>query len=304
MKKFIRYSILLFLISVIAALQSGCYEDQSLSIVSESSQPNVTSGLPRDFNDPLVQITDRSDFAAKGKVIEKEVLMSSDQNPVPHTVVTFEVLDTLFGGYEDNYGNNTLSIKFVQGEYPDGRYIDASHNPKGLDVGKEVFFFVNQKGHEPCGFTECENGVFIINEENHIIASNGATVAFDDQGKSRFIAKRHRDESTFKGLLAQNHVGAFAQRIKDIANKASDRAKAHRVNIKGIDKTQPLFGSPSLYTPTVGPYDNAENERRQAESKAAYEKGYAGLSDAEKWELRAYRENGNNPVITDRYRGE
>lgn len=98
----------------------------------------------------------RADLVFQGEVVDLQYVQSTpreDQVALPHTFVTYRVDSVLKG----NAGGETVTLRFLGGLDPSGKYLRASISPQ-FDLGDTDILFVQRNGTAICPLVENSAG--------------------------------------------------------------------------------------------------------------------------------------------------
>ena len=103
----------------------------------------------------LPDLVSRADLVFRGQVIEKYERLSIEQ--IPYTFVTYKVSEVIGG----KYNNDTITVKFVGGQFANGNRLTASNSPV-IELGEEAVMMIQQSKDSGCDFVDCEKGRFVL----------------------------------------------------------------------------------------------------------------------------------------------
>ena len=100
---------------------------------------------------------------------------------LPYTYVTYQIEQRLKGR---SANGNSLTLRFLGGQAPDGRYLEASNIPQ-FQVNDRDLLFIEKNGETDCPLVDCQSGRFrVINTGVH--AADGRPMVGIDNGQLIF----------------------------------------------------------------------------------------------------------------------
>lgn len=269
----------------------GCIDSSTDVATTQPSDPttssgdnNSTSGLPLEggFLDSLVK---RADLVFHGTLKEISSEMSIEQ--IPYTFVTYDVHEVIAGHYSDD----TLTLKYVGGDFPDGRSLIASNAPE-VNLGEQSILMVQKNQDTGCDFVDCEDGRFVI-EDGHIVAANQSAVVINDKGSVEYISYPARKSGEYKGLLDAMSVDKFISHLKTLDAKPT--GKGQRTTVTNIYRYVPFHAIKGLTNAGSPPPEESKPVTKGAPDTQG--------SSYDQWEEEQLRQNGGNPVLSQTYSG-
>jgi len=137
----------------------------------------------------LGKLTEEAELIFEGTVAKIDYAMSDkgdnpEDGPLPHTFVTYQIADAQKGRSAEG---NTITLRFLGGPTPDGRFLVVSINPT-FAVGQHDILFVRRNGESQCPLVGCANGrIRIINNRPH--TNDGVEMLIDQAGKISYGRK-------------------------------------------------------------------------------------------------------------------
>lgn len=271
----------------------GCID--SSTDVASSTQPSdstsnsddsSTSGLPSEGNflDSLVK---RADLVFHGTLKEISNEMSIEQ--IPYTFVTYEVHEVIAGQYSDS----TLTLKYVGGDFPDGRSLRASNAPE-VKPGEQSILMVQKSQDTGCDFVDCEDGRFVI-EDGQILAANKSAVVINDHGGVEYISSPARKSGEYKGLLDAMNVDKFIKHLKKLDAKSLNQGKGQRTTVTNTYRYEPFHAMKGLTQAGSAPPVPEAFTKSASDSQG---------SPYDQWEEEQLKQSGGNPVLSQIYPGD
>ncbi len=257
----------------------------------------------------LGEQANKANLVFKGTVVSvdyRESKGQSAQGAVPHTFVTYEIQDVLFG----NANRKKFTLRFMGGKNKRGDIMMVSESPK-FDVGDEDIIFVDGNGVSECPLIGCTDGRYrIINGQ--VYTEYGQPVMQDDQGTMfngpsedlhevthfmigdrEFRRIKHRSDDyegdgsevqqpRAKGhhLDAQGFINSLAEKV---AKAIPDDPRGSKRNVNSQDINRPFTIASSKAVSLPDPVFDVVEPKPQTEQ--------------EKREVEAMKKNGGNPVI-------
>jgi hypothetical protein len=266
-------------------------------------------------NFDIGQMARQVDLVFRGKVIEIDYRGSqsgNDRAPIPHTFVTFEVNDVLFGNPGDAK-RRTFTLRFMGGRGDKGSVMLVQQLPQ-FNVGDEDVLFVMKNGADECPLVDCVNGRFrvvdqmVYNEYGQRLLRDakgqlvlGETVSREEFttfkiGDQKFVRRSHRSDSQdadeggeyiaaeTSGATEHLDVASFTAIAQEQISRASPTDPTGKARAaKTADKNRPF----SL--PAPNPVAVAEPKFDIPVEEPA--------SEQEKIELDTMQRNDGDPVI-------
>ena len=130
-------------------------------VLSTTSIVNAMASSPQETATPFTQQVKNADMIFYGVVTKLENVVigprpRSEDGPLPHTYVTYQIKESLKGRSSDG-GNVTL--RFLGGAMPDGRHLESSEVPT-FKVGEYDLLFVWKNTETECPHSRlCEGPV-------------------------------------------------------------------------------------------------------------------------------------------------
>ena len=243
-----------------------------------------------------------------GKVVAVDYRGSKSANgqvSLPHTFVTFEVQDVLYGNPSVDK-RKTFTVRFLGGAQDDGQLMLVDIHPK-FDVGDEDVVFVAGNGVAECPLVDCANGRFrvvdgmmyneqgqkvMLMEHSVILGSSVENPAFNTHHVGDITLTRTSDKklgedgqsagSEEKGVHMDLHTFLFtvAERIaKDSPTDPRGSAKV----ANNADKNKSFSFKPAEHGKPV----SVDARIAPPEPKTAQERA----------EIEAAARNNGNPVV-------
>ena len=229
----------------------------------------------------LQDLVVRSELIFRGELVDISERLSIEQ--IPYTFVTYAVKEVIAG----RYVNNTITLKYVGGQFPNGNRLSASNSP-AVKVGEDAILMVQQAVDTGCDFVDCENGRFLI-ENDRVIAANESSITLDDDGSVGYTGLSERHKS---GAL-KSTVSTFIAHLKSLDNSALVSKKKSSVVVFDIDKQMPFKAYPVLTQAGQAP------EVPQEQEKDLLNKNPRKLSGSQfdQWEVSQLELNGGDPLL-------
>ena len=235
---------------------------------------------PQVLATPLSQQVKNSDLIFYGVVtkLENAVLgpgPGSEDGPLPHTYVTYQIEGALKGRSADG---GSVTLRFLGGSMPDGRHLGTSHMPQ-FKVGDHDLLFVWKNTESDCPLVDCRNGRFRI-VKNHVYGNNGHPVVRFQEGI--FLYGKRETGSSEPFTLEE-----FKARIVEVVQqlytpKILQTLEPIRSARPGSHETAPFF--PEQPAPGVTPSPPPLVEP---------------ISEADRLEEEALERNLGNPVLKE-----
>ncbi len=271
-------------VALLATLISGSFAATANAHI-EVNHPDLTTTAPS--QDSFLQdLVTRSEFIFRGELIDISERLSIEK--IPYTFVTYRVAEVISG----RYANNTITLKFVGGEFENGNRLSASNSP-AVKVGEDAVLMVQQSVDTGCDFVDCEKGRFVL-ENGKVIAANESAVAVNEKGELAFTSLSERNAEGKKAKtnsrLAKSTIAGFIAHIKQL-DKATALQKHHTpVETQDIDSHMPF----QAYSVLTQAHKAPEVPRNELIFKKA--KQLTG-SQFDQWEAEQLRLNGGDPLL-------
>lgn len=264
-------------------------------------------------NFDIEEMSSQANLVFHGKVVSVDYRGSKANNgqaPLPHTFVTFEINDVLYGnpGVENR---KTFTLRFMGGRSDDGRALLVDVLPK-FEVGDEDIVFVTGNGVSECPVVECANGRFrvidgmVYNEYGQqILQAHDRLMLGDIEKRKEFLTYQlgdmqltqeiHTDNSGDRGgedSSTEQSVKGSHLDVNTFISMLSDKIAAGNPNdpmgvkksARNADKNKPF----SLPSPVKGkPIDVSQGKTDRPVANNAQEQR----------EIEAMEKNYGNPVI-------
>lgn len=229
----------------------------------------------------------RSDLIFKGKLMSINQGQSIEE--IPYTFVTYKIDEIIAG----TYSKNTITLKFVGGEFPNGNRLTATNTPQ-VKLGEESILMVQQSRNTGCDFVECEHGRFVL-DQGKIIAANESAIIVDSKGGIDFVSLAARKKGLYKSSLEKPNVTGFIAHLKKIDQNTLTLRKSNRTMVKDTDKSTPFNAYPALTQAIKAP--KVPKHKLQNKNNPNQLKG----NPHDQWELEQLKSNGGNPVLKTSY---
>ena len=278
-KNITRYGFLLILMLL------GCEAIAGKADNGFSSAENSHASLINNNHDQrafLEKLVAHSDLIFRGKLTEISEGLSIED--VPYTFVTYDVKEVIAGQYSDD----TITLKFVGGTFPNGNRLSASNTPD-VQLGEESILMVQQSRDTGCDFVNCEHGRFVV-KNGEVIAANESAIVVDDNGGIDYISYAERKSGKHKHSLAKPNVSRFISHLKNLDKTSSAQKKGIRVSVSNTDKHIPFKAYSALTQAKNGP------QVPKSAAKNTPRKLVEG-SPHDQWEVEQLKRNGGNPVL-------
>ncbi|TQV89434.1 hypothetical protein [Aliikangiella coralliicola] len=285
-----RYSFLLFMALLVGSSNAIAGSNVEVQVTEKNqSGPSLTaSGLKpgnKVQNSFLNKLVVGSDLIFRGKLIEISEGLSIEE--IPYTFVTYDVKEVIAG----KYSNDTITLKFVGGEFPNGNRLTATNTPE-VKLGENVILMVQQSQNTGCDFVECEHGRFVL-EDGKVIAANESAIVVDDKGGIDYISFAARISGKHKLSLAKSNIPRFISHLKSLDKKSLHQRKSSKVSVTSADKYLPFKAYPALTRAKSAP----QVPKKSVKKKIPQQEGTAH----DQWEVEQLRQNGGNPILSKSY---
>lgn len=245
-----------FLLSTLVAGSFSAAADNAIEAKVERKLPIVSQDRQQDRQ--LKDLVVRSELIFQGRLVDISERLSIEK--IPYTFVTYAINEVIGG----RYTNNTITLKYVGGQFANGNRLTASNSPN-VKLGEQAILMVQQSTDTGCDFVDCEKGRFVI-ENDKIIAANQSVMALDKKGGVDFVS-----------------------RLKGLHKTASLQRKSPRPEFVDLDKRAPFKAYPALTQAQKAP----AVPQQAADKKPHQVKG----SQFDQWEVEQLRLNGGDPLL-------
>ncbi|MBL4672907.1 MAG: hypothetical protein JKX81_11665 [Arenicella sp.] len=234
----------------------------------------------------------QSELIFRGKLIDISEQLSVEQ--IPYTFVTYQVHEVITG----QYFNDTITLKFVGGHFPNGNKLTASNSPE-VKLGEESILMVQQSIDTGCDFVDCEKGRFAI-EGGKVVAANESAVLVDDEGQVNFVsstAVKSKSNSTDSNVA--NFV-AYLKSLNKASSSQSKTAQAKSINPNSFNRIKdvPFKAYSALTRASTAPQEiNANTSTSQSNVTAKHEVLTLEGSQFDQLEVEQLKNNGGNPLL-------
>jgi hypothetical protein len=200
---------------------------------------------------------------------------SDSEGSLPYTYVTYRIEEALKGRSADG---RSLTLRFLGGRTPDGRYLEISHMPQ-FQVGDRDLLFVRRNTQTDCPLVDCENGRFRV-IKMRIHSDDGRPVVGIRNG--RILYGKGADHLS-RALTLEQVKDAIVEEIQNL-DTAEDLQALEPVPSAEPGKPESLplqqdESPPGVVTPL--------------------EKGIEPMSEKDRLESEALERNRGNPVLED-----
>lgn len=168
------------------------------------------------------KLTEEAELIFEGVVTKIDYGMSTkgdnpEDGPLPHTFVTYQINDAPKGRSAEG---NTITLRFLGGPTPDGRFLVVSINPT-FEVGERDLLFVRRNGESQCPLVGCGMGrLRIIN--NRVHTNDGVEMLAEPDGKISFGRKLKTPQTMSKRL----GPAVFSLKKAPLAPEDGEKGKA------------------------------------------------------------------------------
>lgn len=166
------------------------------------------------------QMASEANLVFQGTVVNIDYRQSQaegEQEALPHTFVTFEVDEVLYG----KAPRGRFTLRLFGGSSDDGTIIMMGGAPH-FDLGDEDIIFVAGNGTSECPLIGCDNGRFRL-FDNHVYNEYGQAIIEDDKGNIHKGKRIHHEAFT-------------TFRIRGREYKLSSQVDEGTVGIRGTSK--------------------------------------------------------------------
>ncbi|MCJ8274082.1 MAG: hypothetical protein MJK04_32365 [Psychrosphaera sp.] len=245
----------------------------------------VLAGQAQQPDHFLNDLVVRSDLVFQGKLIDISERLSIEK--IPYTFVTYEVEEVILG----RYSNNTITLKYVGGEFANGNRLSASNSPK-VTLGENAILMVQQSRDTGCDFVDCEKGRFLLRNGKVIGANESAIVV--ENGQLNYIALAQRNASKKVSHLAKSTIPAFVAHLKVLDKTRSRQINNPRAEAFDINKRAPFKAYAALTQAQKAPDLPKEIANTGVLHKKPRQlKG----SQFDLWEAQQLKLNGGDPLL-------
>lgn len=224
----------------------------------------------------IEELIEDADLVFRGTLTEISEALSIEE--IPYTFVTYKIKEIISGEYSEN----TITLKFVGGEFPNGNRLSASNSPD-VQLGEESILFVQQNLDSGCDFVRCEQGRFLLKEGKIITASESAIVV-DEKGGIDYISVKSQKNGSHKSSLEKQNIPNFITKLKSIDSKFSSK----NIVFRNTDKNMPFNAYAALTNAGKAPASLEPKKVKKSSSKGS-------LHD--QWEVQQVKENRGNPIL-------
>jgi len=236
---------------------------------------------------PFIQnLVERSDLIFQGTLTNISEGLSVEE--IPYTFVTYKIKEIITG----QYANDTITLKFVGGVFPNGNRLSATNTPN-VKLGEKAILMVQQSKNTGCDFVNCEHGRFVLQNEQ-IIAANESAIVIDDLGGIDYISLAARKSGIHKASLAKSNISSFINKIKSLSKSSVLKSKSTKIQVVDTDKFATFEAYPALTRAMKGPKAPIS---KTLKSDVVKPTGTAH----DQWETAQLKANGGNPILNVSY---
>ena len=200
---------------------------------------------------------------------------SDSQGALPYTYVTYRI-DHIMKGRSAT--GSSLTLRFVGGRTPDGRYLDASDMPQFEVNDRDLLFVVNNGGTD-CPLVGCQSGRFRVVKKG-VYADDGRPVVGINKG--HFLYDNQVNSSSAP-LTLERVKEAITEEVTNMYTpqdlQAIEPVQSAEPGKPGSPPKQPDESPPNVMTPSEMRTDLTREEDRM--------------------ETEALERNSGNPVLED-----
>lgn len=258
-----------------------------------------------------------SELVFRGKTLNVQYAQSAkvgnEHEPIPHTFVTFEILEVFKGG---NKVNSKLTLRIVGGKRKDGKILDVSSIPL-FDLGDDDVLFVKNNGISYCPFSRCKDGRFRI-IKGRVYTEDGDLLMKGEAGKIEIGAYVKLNEVTthYVGNIKLSNLEVRSQVdpeeiIKDRQTNGTYKQKSHSKPLSAIeffvslrdkhwnrDETKTIVPSSFPWVRFVSDFGKPISKPISTDEHANIQPLIKDMTPKERLEFRALLKNRLNPVLT------
>lgn len=250
-----------------------------------------------DHESYLKNLVVQSELIFRGKLIDISEQLSVEK--IPYTFVTYHVNEVVIG----QYFNDTITLKFVGGHFPNGNKLTASNSPQ-VELGEESILMVQQSIDAGCDFVDCEKGRFAI-EGGTVVSANESAVMVNDEGQINFVSSAAaKSKSNSVNSNVANFVAYLKSLNKESLNKVpssqgkSSQAKSIKPNNFNRMKGVPFKAYSALTRASTAPQEvNAKTSVAQSNVTTKHELLTLEGSQFDQLEVEQLKKNGGNPLL-------
>ncbi|ACJ30012.1 Conserved hypothetical protein [Shewanella piezotolerans WP3] len=233
----------------------------------------------------LKNMVARADFIFKGSLVDISEGLSIEE--IPYTFVTYNISEVISG----NYAGNSITLKFVGGEFPNGNILTATNTPE-VTLGEEAILMVQQSQNTGCDFVECEHGRFVI-QQGKVIAANESAIIIDDNGGVDYISAAAQLSGEHKSSLAKSNVTKFTNHLKSLVGTKAFTVNSVQLSVTDTDRKASFNAYPALTRASAAP--------NVPQSATKQQNGFTATSQTasahDQWEMEQLEQNNGNPVL-------
>ncbi|MEZ9819441.1 hypothetical protein AB4238_02285 [Shewanella sp. 10N.286.45.A1] len=238
----------------------------------------------------LDNMVTRADFIFKGSLIDISEGLSVED--IPYTFVTYDISEVISG----NYAGNSITLKFVGGEFPNGNILTATNTPE-VTLGEEAILMVQQSQNTGCDLVECEHGRFVI-QQGKVIAANESAVIIDDNGGVDYISAKAQQNGEYKSSLAKSNVAKFSNHLKGLVSIKPFTVNSVQLSVTDTDRKASFNAYPALTRASAAPAVPQSATTQKNAFTATSQTPTASAQD--QWEVEQLEKNAGNPVLNSR----
>lgn len=276
--------IALFTSLMASSFAATAHTDENLSNTVADNKVAAVNQAEDSF---LKKLVVGSDLIFKGELIDINEALSIEN--IPYTFVTYRVGEVISG----RYFNDTITLKYVGGQFANGNRLSASNSPT-VKVGENAILMVQQSVDTGCDFVDCENGRFIL-QNGQVIAANESAIAIDEKGKVNYKTLSERGANFGAGVQkTKSNIPAFIAHIKQLDKASSLQRNKVRAVAIDIDRHAPFKAYSVLTKAGQAPQVAGDDVKGGGKNKPQAFKG----SQFDQWEAEQLRLNGGNPLLS------
>ncbi|MCB1885723.1 MAG: hypothetical protein KDG89_17335 [Geminicoccaceae bacterium] len=209
----------------------------------------------------LERLVDEADAVVVGTVSSIDYALSAPggngEGPLPHTLVTFDLDETLVGSYRQP----TLTLRLLGGLYPDGGGLLGVDMPFFEKGGRDVLF-IEGNTVKGCPLVDCAGGrLGIVGDEVYAGGGEGAVLGTGTSGVL-VVGNEEDPPPGFRHLTRAD----LAARIRAVAAPGAGRGTVVSAPMRGgfpyLDDSRPVAAPPQPFVPDP---EVVANERREFE---------------------------------------
>lgn len=228
----------------------------------------------------LHRLVQKADLIVYGELVDISEVLSVEN--IPYTFATYHVNQVVAGRFQQN----TITFKYVGGEFANGNRLTASNSPK-ITLGEQAILMLQHSKDTGCDLVECENGRFVIANDS-VVAANEAALSVNEHGDLNYIPLTLKNPEG--SVVSKGNVGRFISYIQKLDKAMASDVKKQLGLVKSLDINMPFNAYAGL--------TQAHKAPPMGKVTPAITKSTANKSQFDLWEEQQVKRNGGDPLLS------